>query len=357
MSEFTLVRNCSDIQVKQIINDKKQNVAEIIINDKYQHRFSPKSRVSKHLDMMTATDLQDRLSGGSFFFLEDQLVDFRDGHYGGFVHTDQTIAKFIELIGYQERSALPLHRRRKSKDDEDDSSFVLRKVWSDHEIKVPGYDEGGDFKSELSFVWNPFAKEVNSAFDLVRLVCTNGAVGLTSFLNTKIPLFNRWEEHLDIASTQIQNRVHGVVTGRVQAMRTERATIADCMLLEQHAFDRAYAPDRTETEREMLFRMMHAAGPLNHLEGVYQPAVFRDKNLAAQLPSHLTNMDVYNLATELRTHTGESAKSSNNALDRLSNGLMFDSGDNFGASAASISSGVKLATFSDAEKAFFGRMN
>lgn len=360
-SSFNLIRN-ADVKVAQIMTRGHKGVmtseAEVTINGDIKHRFPVNSRVSKHLEVMSADDLSQRLTGGSFFFIDDTLVDFRDGQYGsnGFIHTDESIGVFMDLLGYQERSNMPLHHSRRRKANADQGSIVLRKVWNENEIIVPGYQAGGDFRSELSFVWNPYVKTINSQFDLIRLICTNGMVGLTSFLNTKVPLMNRWEEHLDIAARQIQNKVSSIVVERVGSMSSERASVGDCLLLEQHAFDRLYAPgEKGEGERTRLLQLMAAVAPKAHLAEVYKDNVFSDKNLASQLPAHLTNFDAFNIATELRTHTSQSMKSSDNALDKFANGILFDREDNFSAAAGR--GGPALASFADAERAFYGDMN
>lgn len=353
---FELIRN-ANVHVTKHFDAKRKTVANIVVNDEYEHQFPATSRISKHLDLMTPEDLGERLSGGSFLFIEDEMVDFRDGHYNGFVHTDESIKVFMDLIGYQRKSDLPFAHIRKANEEDSASQIVLRKVWNNNEIVVPGYQSGGDFSSQLSFVWNPFSKTINSAFDLVRLICTNGMVGVTSFLNTKIPLFNRWNEHLDIASRQIQNKVSDTVINRIQRMSTERASVADCLLLEQHAFDRLYSPsEKGDEERTRLFSIMAAVNPRAHLGNVYQEAVFADKNLAAQVPGHLSAFDIFNVATELRSHTAQSSKSSDNALDKVSNSLLFDREDNYCASASRYTKPA-LASFADAERAFYGRMN
>jgi hypothetical protein len=362
MTQFNLIRG-ANVEVKAVsVQSGKQRAteAEIIVDGKFSHRFPSKSRVSKHLDIMEPKDLAERLSGGSYFFVndgkEDRLVDFRDGGYNGFVHSDESVAKFMDIIGVQQRTALPMHRNRRGSND-DNTQLVLRKVWSNNDIVVPGYQDGGDFKSQLSFVWNPFVKTINSSFDLVRLICTNGMVGMTNFLNTKVPLFNRWEEHLDIASRQIQNKVSGIVVDRVQAMTGERASVGECLLLEQHAFDRLYSPAvKTQEERQRLLALMAALSPAAHLSGVYRNEVFTNKALAAQLPAHLSHFDVWNIATELRSHTNSSAKSSDNALDKFANEVMFEDTANVTASASRFAA-PKASSFSDPERAFFGVMS
>ena len=353
MSDFNLIRGGS-VKLTHVVDHKQRNIAEIVVNDKFAHRFSHTSRISKHLDVMQPKDLEARLNGGTFFFIGDQMIDMRDGQYNGFVHTDESIGVFMDILGFQNKKDLPRHRGRITEETEGD--LVLRKVWTKDEIVVPGYAQGAEFNSELSFVWNPFVQTINSSFDLVRLICSNGMVGLTSFLNTKIPLMNRWEEHLDIASRQIQNKVNSIVVDRVKAMSVERASVADCLLLEQHAFNRLVGgQDKSPAERDRLKTLISAVSPKFHLNNTYQDTVFADKNLAAQLPAHLSNFDVFNIATELRSHTGQSAKSSDNALDKFANGILFEREDNFVASAARYSA-PKVASFSSVDRAFFGQM-
>lgn len=356
MSDFNLIRN-AHVDVKKVIQhegDRRRVFADVTVNGEYNHRFPHTSRISKHLDLMEETDLAKRLTGGSFFFIEDELVDFRDGQYNGFVHEDATVGVFMDILGYQRKAELPFAHTRK--DDADKSKIILRKVWNDTEIQVPGYQQGGEFKSQLSFVWNPYVKTINTAFDLVRVVCTNGMVGMTSFLNTKVPLFNRWEEHLDIAARQIQYKVNNVVIDRVQSMSVERASVADCQLLEQHAFDRLYdGGEKDEGERERLFAIMAAANPRNHLSDVYQPAVFDSRDMGAQLPAHLSAFDAFNIATELRSHTTQTHKSSDFALDKFSNHLLFDREDNYVAAGSRYTT-KPTASFADPERAFYGTM-
>lgn len=347
---YELIQNAS-VEVSVQRDEKKRPLATIVVDDKYTHQFPHTSRVSKHLDMMTEQDLATRLSGGSFFFVENQLVDFRDGAYNGFVQSLDTIDTLMQVIGFQHKTDLKMTHLQKYS-DETNSPIVLRKAWHNNEISVPGYQSGADFNSVLSFAWNPFVKHINSAFDLVRLICTNGMVGVTSFLNTKVPLMNRWEEHLDIAARQIQNKVNDIVIQRVQAMAMDRASVGDLLLLEDHALSR----HRNSTDSQELTRLMnilHAVSPSLHLNNVYKDNVFENKNLAAQLPGHLTMFDAFNIATELRTHTSAANDSSDNALDKFANGMLFDREDNYNASGKRLQH-VREAAFSSPDRAFYG---
>ena len=313
------------------------NEASIVVNDKYEWRFPQTSRVSKALDVMTADALQERLNGGSYFFVENKLVDFRDGHYHGFTHSQETIRNLMNIIGYHNSGQKP----------------VLAGQWSKGDISVPLYQEGGDFSSVLSFTWNPFVKNIDTLLEIVRLICTNGMTGLSSFLNTKIPLVNRWEEHLEIASRQIQNKTNRIIINRIEHMGRERATVGDVLQLCDHVFARLEQAKSTENRN----RLTNLASVLStmRLKNVYKEVVFQDRGLAQQMPAHITQFDAFNIATELRSHTDENTKSSNFALDRFANAILIDRDANLKGHADRFSQ-PKLSPFSDAKTAFFSEV-
>lgn len=349
---YELVRN-ANVEVTATANQKNFPVAVINVNDKYEYAFPSGSRVSKALETTTPQDVASRLTGGHFFFVEGDLVDFRDGNYNGFVHSDQSIDNLVDVIGIREGG----EDRSYFSNQTTSKKYTLDKVWSNNTIIVPSYNEGGEFSSKLLFRWNPFFKDVSSKFSLARLICTNGMTGLASFLNTKIPLVNRWTEHLEIANRQIQNKVDSMVSDRFSNMGTERATVAEVMLIAHHAQSRLtnLGQVREEGVRECLRNIMNIAHPVVHLGKVYKSSVFEDKRIAAQLPAHLTTFDVYNMATEIRSHTPEAKSSSNHALDKFANHLVFDRKDV--TPHASQYTLPQQSPFSDPDAAFFGTMH
>jgi len=345
-----MIRN-ADVQANITRDANNSIVPTIIINDKYEHTFDKDSRISKALSLVTTEELSNRLSGGSFFFVDDDLYDFRDGQYTGFVHTDESINQLVDRVGISDVASV---RGVRVHENVTSRRITLGKMWSDHGIVVPGYQDGGEFSSQLHFGWNPFSKNIRSAFMLYRLVCENGMRGLRSFMSTKIPLFNRWEEHLDIANRQIQDKINGVVTRRVEQMGSERASVAEAGLIAGHASARIKdAVAMSQNEEQYVTNIVNIATPSLHLNNVYRDNVFVDTDIAAQLPSHLTTLDVYNMATELRTHTRETDKSTNHALDKLSNDLMF----NHKNITVGQFSGAPKSSFSDPDAAFFGLMH
>lgn len=346
--QHNLLRSAS-VQTTSAVDGSGHPVATIVINNRHEHTFDHTSRISKALGIMTEVELSHRLTGGSFFVVGDELVDFRDGNYNGFIHTDRSIDKLVDTIGMTDTR----NQQKRPVIHNTFGDISLGAKWSDHGITIPEYEKGGNYTSELHFAWNPFVTTVNSAFMLYRLVCANGMMGMRSFLNTKIPLINRWEEHLEIASAQIQNKVSTMVVNRLGQMGDERATLAETILLANHAQKRL---KRGNVENEdKLHNIVNIASPEMHLRNVYRDEAFTNMNIAQQLPSHLTTYDVYNMATEVRSHTNENAQSTVAALDKLANGLIFDRVENPNTSIDG-KQAPSLNVFSDPDRAFFGNL-
>lgn len=347
---YELIRNAK-VRVTASRNSKNFPVATIVVNNTYKHTFDAESRVSRNLETMDVSALESLMSGGTYFFVEGQLVDFRYGNYAGFVHEDESIRQLVKVIGIVEAKELSTRLQ----DNLTTNNFSLGKSWSKNQIHVPEYNDGGEFKSELLFSWNPFVKTVNSAFMLWRLICENGMRGVTSFLNTKIPLINRWEEHLEIANAQIQNKVDGMVKRRLAGMGDQYATVAELQQIASHARNRFERTMQGEAAHDQLRNIIQIADPAMHLGNTYRENVFKDKRLGAQVPGHLSLFDAYNLATEIRTHTRATDGSSDLALDRMANDFIFNHEDLTQHSARFVK--PRDASFDNHEKAFFGKVN
>lgn len=341
---------CRNARVRVTASKGKNNfpVATIVVNGQYHHQFSPESRVSRNLETMSVEALEALMNGGTYFFVEGTLVDFRYSNYTGFIHEDESIKQLVNVIGISEAKKLSTRLQENLQSN----VYSLGRSWSDAKIHVPEYNDGGDFKSELLFAWNPFIKTVNSAFMLWRLICENGMRGITSFLNTKIPLINRWEENLDIANQQIQNKVSGMVKRRLAGMGDQYATVAELQQIAAHARKRYEMTMQGEDAHDSLRTIIQVADPSLHLGNVYRENVFKDTRLSAQVPGHLSLFDAYNLATEIRTHTREADGSSTLALDRMANDFIFNHKDL--TQHGSRFSKPRDASFSNHEQAFFG---
>jgi hypothetical protein len=330
------------------VNVNGNECVRILVNEDVEHIFPSTSRVSKALEVSTIDQIRDRLNGGHFFTAENELVDFRDSQYNGFVHSTENIASLVDTIGISNKSDLAGGRKYATTQ----GNVVLASEWTKSEIVVPEYNEGGQFDSHLMFQWSPFNQNVNSMFYLKRLICLNGMVGLTNFLNARIPVVNRWSDHLDIAATQIQNKIESKVGTRLSAMGKTPASVQQLQLVADHAAKRA-KDDINSDNIEVLERIARVANPRVHLADTYKDRVFDNANLAAQMPAHLSEFDAMNLATEINTHTNSTTGSTNRALDKFASDLVFTPVDN-SSRAARFATGTISSTFSNPEQAFYG---
>lgn len=334
--------------------DARNPVAIINVGD-YQHMFSTSSRYSKALSVIEPSDLESQLSGGHFFFVDGKLIDLREKSYTGFVHTDDGIANLAEVIGIRDDKAQALSRpgvRRREK-----KQSLLTKTWSNVPFEI-GESKGSQFRSEVSFRWDPFSPFINTNFLIERLICLNGMVAQSTLFNSRIPVVNRWQEHLDIASKQLQNKLVSMIRNRLKSMTIKRASIDELSLIETHARNRLASDhdDLTNEEFRTLSNIARAAAPIPHLHGIYRESVFQNWSLSRQLPGHLTAFDAFNMVTEMRTHTPEpqTSTSTNLALDRLASLMVFDRKDL--APIANEMEVPELSTFSDTDRAFFGEV-
>lgn len=352
MQDYNLIKNA---HVDVIGHKDAQNkpIAQVIVNDEFIHTFDSKSRVSQALAVMEEVDLAARLSGGSYFFAGDKLIDFRDGAYNGFIHNEAAIEKLVELLGIREEATVS-ERRIMRLNTVSNSGLLLNKLWSDDEFVIPGYMQGGDFSSRISFTWSPFNYAVRGVFEIIRQICSNGMVGVSDLINCKVPLVNRWEEHLDIAAIQLRNLVQSHTSQRLSEMGKERATVKELQLIKDHASERLdfMVNVYDEASRTKLTNISKIADPKRHLSEVYSDEVFNNTSLSARAQGHLTKFDAWNLVTEMFTHTLETSTSTGAALQRIANGIVFPARD---ANKGIITDHKPLkSVFSDPEIAFFG---
>lgn len=330
---FTLVKN-GDITVSREEEHSFDGNGEMtkikpvlkIVGTDFEHTFSSASRVSKALLDTPLKDIASRFEGGHFFSKDGNLVDWKDSDYanrGNFVQEPEGIQQLINRIGFE-----AVDRRTVRHNNTASQSIALRKEWSDHAIYIPEYRDGGDMSSRLSFVWNPFAAHVGTAYELVRLICANGMVGLSSFFSAKIPMVNDWEEGLAIANKRIQSEVTSLIARRMAEMGKLPATVRDCHRIVNMCQDRLESDLNREDDktRQILARIQMAADPMLHLTDHYDGALLTDMQLGDQLPSHLSLFTLWNMLTEANSHTYEGGNSSQNGVTKFANEVLIDRG-------------------------------
>lgn len=350
--EYNLYRNAK-VAVVPSRDDAGHSIAKIYVNDK-QHTFTKDSRISKALDYydeeqirLASRQLQERLSGGQYFFIENELVDFRDADYDGYTHDDNAIDNLMDILGVRTgeaktRSGLRLNTV--------DSNYTLVNRQDSQNFQIKGLEKGGDFNSTMLFTWSPFQSYIQGKFEILRLICTNGMVGNSELINSKVPFVNKWEEHLTIANNQMQNKVHKLVAKRLEDMTHTRASVSDMQMITRHASDR-FNDTLSQSERDRINNIITVSDPYRNLKGHYKESVFKDKNLASRCAAHVTRYDLYNIITELRTWVAPSAKSTDLALNVFANSILFPTVEK---NTNYYDTKPLLSYFSNPDEAFFG---
>lgn len=328
---FTLVRNAKVEVIKQPMSRNGKLIgdgAKLIIDNQFEHCFDPKHSVSQSL--LAGTDaLQQRFMNGSFFFKDivteqgeekQELITYQDGHYRGFIHSDDNIAELIQHIGSTHNFDRSAYTNTTSK------NVRLQNVRSNVELQIPGYATGGEMNSQLSFVWDPFQAHIRAAYKIIRLVCSNGMVGMADFMNSKIPMVNDWQRHMEIVDKQLQNRMTNMIGIRMQAMSQSHASIRDCFRIKNACLDRLNDVNivRTPDEIKRLQDICLAVDPVIHLTDKVDISVLNDGRMADVTGSHLSEFTVWNFLTEMATHTKPSAKNTQAALHKHANAILVD---------------------------------
>lgn len=332
--KYEMINN-ANVELTKTFDQFGNIVAEVIINDQYQHQFKPRSIVSRSLRVATPEQVEKRLQNGSFFIVEGSIIDYKDNRYKGFKHNDDAIAELMSNIG------VSLNRQKQ---------LVLKKTWNVNELDIDTFNEGGTFTFDLNYSWSPFRPTVDADFFINRLVCLNGHTARSQLMNSKIPLFNRWFDHLQIASVGFNTSFNNLLKERLTYLSKVRASIGQVNHIQRHIETRLQ--DETLSQ-DVITRLNNIAEVTSsiHYEKFFKPAALENTSIANQLPSHLTGLDLYNLTTEVSSHSAETERSSQFALDRFASNILFDHTDKH--MNRFVASG-HISPFDNHKQAFFG---
>lgn len=326
--KWELVSDASNMEVERDIDDKGNTILHMRLGDLH-HTFDNKSRVARRLENTPIHDVIENLQKSQFFFVDIKgqmrLYDFTPS--GNFVHSDESIQNLINILGVTE---IPNGRSKQLHKNSQLKGHYFGRTYSAADLSIDSLNNGslgGEFSSIVRFVWSPFSHTISTSYELLRLVCANGAVGLANFLNSKIPLVDMWQQNLDIACKQIQNQVDAKFTARLEQMHRTHSSIGVLMNLNKHIEERLSNTENTFQQTCLLEGVMRVIDPVAHCGHVYRENVFNDINVASQCVSHLSKLDVFNIVTELSSHTTGTEKSSMNALQRMANQLLWTEKD------------------------------
>lgn len=279
---------------------------------------SSRTGIGRMIRMTNVENVQAMLQGGHFLFEGDELKEYRDGNYNGFIHDDDWIKRFS------------------------DTPQLLKHMKS--EIVVPDFGEGGKFDLNTGFTWSAFNPYLKTQVNLMRLICANGMRVKHKLFEKKVPLINNFEKHLDISAEQINITANKEIKSKLVGMNDIIASVRDVSLVGDHIQKRLEVDPLNERLNGLNEVIM--AGEFDEK---YTSYALNSASITSHLPSHLSRFDLLNITTELMTHTRSVDRSTDNALNLISTNLIFSDNEVNQFSTAKIP-----RTFANPEQAFFG---
>lgn len=282
----------------------------------YRHSFGKKTSMFKNFFEYDITVLTESLKGAPFVFLGDELIDYRDNRYKGFVHQEDVLNQIADEVGVDTHSSFKQKHRKKN------GKFVLgSKVFSfDFQLDE---NSNNSFASKLSFPFSPFSPNVECFVGLERLVCLNGMVTNSSIFNYKIPIINNVQENLRVAIRQLSPSIRHDFESHVSKLQQEQASIAETLRTRHFIQERIDPEIQNTMELGVLSQLSFVCDVKTHCQG-YDDEIIRS-SAAKFYPSHLKRYDVWNILTELDAHTQETKTSTSVAVQRYANTILFNS--------------------------------
>jgi len=359
---FEILRKVT-VDASRVIDSKEGGAClRLTFPDGRTHTFPAISRESELLDIYgdDLNHVSEIFSGGTYVFNDGKLVDYRNGTYRGFVHSNEAVSELVERLGVETpHSRKPVNGQiitpasgsaramfARLRGDKTGGVF-MGKEWDKFDLQVPELGAGGEFENRLLYRWSPFSPNIQTSLEVERLVCNNGMVAMSPLVTHEVPVIDSWDDHLDVVAMQLKPRINAILGERFRAMEEVRASVEDVQRVNailDGRFDRA-----DEQGGVRLTRLAQLTDVHRNLSRYYDPAVFAKRELAARVDSHLTQFALYNVLTEAATHT-TSTQHSDNAVQMAINRLVFDDA---GRRQILEARQIPKAESSDPERAFF----
>ena len=317
----TFIKNAEHVDIQRIGRNKGDimlTVNDSTVNLNRRHPISIASSLTTPEDAMAS------LANGHFMFVTDQhgetsLKEYRDHSYNGFIQTDD----FIQRFGT-------------------DATLGNR---STSEFNLPEFGLGGDFNLTAGFTWSAFSKNLQTSVSVLRQICSNGMVARMPLFERQVPVINLFDQHLDIASRQLIDVSRRHITSRIEKMGREHAMVKEVSLVQAHIGKRIKA-DPSNSRLAALNGALEIYGDVSE----YYTKQAIDNGIVDTLPSTISRFDLWNITTELNSHTEALVDSTGQSLDRIATGLLFPKREIVGVVNDRLESNV----FGSPEQAFFG---
>ena len=315
MSNVKFIKNAEHIDLIRAYSAKAEY--DLTINDETIH-LNSRHPFSRYASLTTSESVIDSLKGGHFVIDNGTLKEYRDSSYKGFMHNEDFIDRFAN-----------------------DNTLIKRAT---DNINIAEYGRGGSFDISAGFTWSAFSKNLKTNMEVLRLICSNGLVAKNKLFEREVPIINLFDHHLDIAASQLIEISKSKVEKRIIEMGREHSFVKDVNLVLGHV-ERRLNDDAHNTRLISLNNVLNEYADISR----FYTKQSITNGVANSLPSPISRLDLYNVITELNTHTNEIVDSTKTALDRIGTSLLFPM-DLDGV----INQRVETQTFGSPEQAFFG---
>lgn len=300
---------------------------DLFVNGETTH-INDRHTLSRQAKATDCDNVVSSIIGGHFVFEDNKdpksehsriLREFRYNDYNGFIQSQD----FVDRFG----NDLSLKTKR------------------EQTVNFSELGAGGEFTLYAGFDWSAFSPTLRTAVQIMRLICENGNKVRHDVLQKDVPIINMFDSHIGIAAEQTLDATRRLLGDRFVEMAREVASVRSIQLTQSHVEHRL----KKSHEASRLHRIKNVLNSGN-FENFYTANALDKTAITTHLPSHLSKFDLYNIITEVASHTDEVSKSTKNALDKMASDVVFKLDDNY------MLNDKKPArqTFGSPELAFFG---
>ncbi len=332
MEEFRVYKNASVKVAYHTISESNIGLS-ICVEHEAPHVFEAGTAEARLIEQMDLKIIEEDFNGGTYVFRFGKLIDYRKNDYSGYTRSLDEINALADTLGVEvstgdnrDRSARGMFGNFRQKSLSKD--IFLGGDGKVFNLEVEGLGEGGHFENKLVHRWSPFNENVILTLETERLICENGMVGMSPFVTKEVPIVNRVQEHLDLVTVLLEPTINDVLGRRFKDMSAQPASVGSMMkgyfALSERSKGMSAGMASTSEGRESIDRSLKLKSLLDvrkNLADVYEPAVFKDTKVASSLPSNLTQFDLFNVLTEVCSHTNGA---NDDRIQKEINSLVFD---------------------------------
>lgn len=315
--------------VSPIMNDK--GLTGMKIDKTFDVPFALSSSEARQVAIgVDPIQVLKQYENGFFHMADDQVVDYRPNSYTGFLHSPDALAELTARIGFLKQGNDLVPRNRTAQ--------------FEHEA----FAKGGVFDVDVGFRWSAFSPDIDSHFEMIRALCSNQMIfGKGTVMSRSIPLISDWQANMAISNDVLKHIFHTTVTGRLNDMPEERASLADARFLEAEVVRRLEDDEKLSDDSfKVLSNLMEK---MSFIKEVTLPKSLTTNDVK-RIPVPMSVYDAMNIATELSTHHSDNTPSSK--LKAFAVSCIFDKKRQSNISSEEIFTTTN--TFNDPDRAFWG---